>query len=436
MAIPDNQAPWARGAGITAAVTGAIVLAGWVASNPLATGAARGLPPIAPLTAIGFITAGLALLALAALPRTNSRVAGAALAGLCALASVLAFFTQGSPVPMELRTEAVTGWMERPRVLLHLAPTIATAGALLLLAISLLALALPRRGAGRIAQTAALAPLLVALFTAMPIASAEAPVPSDFPTGAIPAHVAWVILLLSVGVILVRADKGAPWGLPLRAGSARMIRGLLPLVVLIPTAFGWLGRGLVFPRSPSADRHLALLVVAEVVLLLAFCASLVRRQQIRESRQPRRASPPVRGATSAQLPAPGNREYDNETHRRQLDQILRLLPAPFLVLDAGGRIGFANPEADYFFRQSRGGLPGLWLRDVIGDSEWARLLPVLDEVRATGAQTNVKAELDPGARLVELRVFPADEGVALFIRELGASLTLHPGAESARDRQG
>jgi len=106
-----------------------------------------------------------------------------------------------------------------------------------------------------------------------------------------------------------------------------------------------------------------------------------------------------------------------EAHRRQLHHILRVLPAPFIVLDVRGAIGFANPEAERFFRRPTGGLVGLRLQDMVGGESWSRVARVIGEVQESGEQVSVTAELG-SARRVALRAFPAVDGVALFVREL------------------
>ncbi|HEX5831723.1 MAG TPA: PAS domain-containing protein, partial [Gemmatimonadaceae bacterium] len=152
-----------------------------------------------------------------------------------------------------------------------------------------------------------------------------------------------------------------------------------------------------------------LLVVAQVAALAAAAGLAVHRQYRRESLARRARGP----ATDAAAP----RGDQVTAHRRQLQHILRVLPAPFLVLDAGARVAFANPEAERFFRRPTGGLTGLPLQAVLGADDWSRVSRVLEEVRETHDHVSVTTEL-VGGRRVELRAFPADEGSALFVREL------------------
>jgi PAS domain-containing protein len=399
---------WTRGSAIFALAAGTIALLGWALGEAVLTGASRGLPPIAPLVAVAVAAHGAALLVLAQ-PRPRAiRLVGAGLAVAGALAALAGLALQEGVVPHPARLEVVTGWMRQPRVLLRVPPTVVTSGALVLLAASLVALALRRSSAVRIAHTVALAPLVVALFTAVPLAGGD---PLRAPTigaTAMPANVALLVLLLALGVVLARPDRGAPWGLPLRSSSARLVRTLLPAVVLVPTVFGWMGAGLTRPERDGADHRRALLVVAQVAALAAVAGLAVRRQHQRETLARRARGP----ATDA---APRGDQLT--AHRRQLQHILRVLPAPFLVLDAGARVAFANPEAERFFRRPTGGLTGLSLQAVLGADDWSRVSRVLAEVRETHDHVSVTTEL-AGGPTVELRAFPADDGSALFVREL------------------
>jgi PAS domain-containing protein len=410
---------WTRAAGVVALSAGTLSLGGWALAIPKLAGAVRGLPPLSPLTALALALAGGALLLLAR-PRTSwARYAGGTLAVLCALTGVAGFLMQASPVPPESAAAAVATWWGHPRVLLHLPPSVATATALLGLGLALLAMTVRTAEAARVAQGVALAPLLVALFTTAPLVNPDVSLWAERHSMAMPPHSAFLVLLLAVGVVLSQPERGAPWGLPLQGGATRLLRSLLPPVLLVAPVFVWLGAAFVRPDHSGADLRRTLIVVAEVAALGAFAVAIVQRAHRRETIARRQQTERRRGTRRGS--GGGERVADRaermEAHRRQLHHILRVLPAPFIVLDGHGSIGFANPEAERFFRRPTGGLVGLRLRDMLGADSWARVARVIDEVRGTGEHVSVTAEMG-SARTVELRAFPADDGVALFVREL------------------
>ena len=417
---PSSTPPvaWTRAAGIAAVSAGVMALGGWALAVPKLAGSVRGLPPLSPLTAVALALAGGALLLLTRPRPPMARYAGGALAALCALAALAGFLMQATPVPPESAAATVATWWDHPRVLLHLPPSVATCSALLGLGLALLAMVVRTTEGTRVAQGVALAPLLLALFTTAPLVNPDLPRWAERHSMAMPPHSAYLVLLLAVGVVLAQPERGAPWGLPLQAAATRVLRALLPAVLLVAPAFGWMGAAFVRPDHAGADVRRTLIVVAEVAALGAFAFAMVRRAHRRETIARRHQE--ARRGTSRRAARGGERAERGErmeAHRRQLHHILRVLPAPFIVLDVRGAIGFANPEAERFFRRPTGGLVGLRLQDMVGGESWSRVARVIGEVQESGEQVSVTAELG-SARRVELRAFPADDGVALFVREL------------------
>ncbi|MFL6114244.1 MAG: ATP-binding protein, partial [Catenulispora sp.] len=248
MAIPVEQrlashfTRFARAAGVTAVLTGGLVLAGWGFDVAVLRSVAPGLTAMNPGgTAVGFVLAGVALLTQAAPTPRRLRGLGRACAAAVALLALLrlagyAFDWDGGPDGLLFRErldreELVVGHPNR------MAPNTAVAFLLTGLALGLL----DRRGPGTAwpAQLLAVAVGLIALlavvgyaYSLMPLAGVRQFIPMALNT-------AVAFTLTSAGILAARPEAGLMAVVSSPGAGGVLARRLLPATVVVPALAGW-----------------------------------------------------------------------------------------------------------------------------------------------------------------------------------------------------
>lgn len=226
----------AQGCGAGAILLGSLVLAGWALDVTALKSVFPGLVTVKANTALGFVLAGVSLWLL----RTEG-VSGRRrqVAHACAaVVALLGLLTLG---------EHVLGWdLGIDQLLFREGPGAAGTSApgrtspnaafgFLLIGIALLLLDVETRGGGRPAQALAAATALVSLL------GYAYGVPSLYGIGPytqMAPHTAALLLVLSLGVLLARPDRG--WTRAVAGGGVGgvMARRLLPAVIVVPAVLG------------------------------------------------------------------------------------------------------------------------------------------------------------------------------------------------------
>ncbi|MCC6746801.1 MAG: PAS domain S-box protein [Deltaproteobacteria bacterium] len=221
----------------------------------------------------------------------------------------------------------------------------ATAAELVLLGVALLTLDLTTPRGKRPAQWLALLSALVALVAGVGYLYR---VPALYAIGGntwVAPHTVLGLLLLSVGILLARPGAGLVGPLLAEADGARFARRVLPAVVVLPIALGWLHllgqRGGLY----ETDFGLALFTVANVACLASlawWAAAAVIRVELE------------RGRALTDLAA----------SEKGLDITLQSIGDAVIATDEAGRVVRMNPEAERLTGWSSAQARGELLRDV------------------------------------------------------------------------
>jgi PAS domain S-box-containing protein len=429
-AEPPRHARAVRAAGLGMAGTiglllALVPLAGWGAGwAPLAAYAA-GWPVVPPVTAAALFVAALGMAVQAdATPRAARRVIALA-CGLTVVAIVLLAALGAPATPPADDIAAVGRWMDRPALLLAVAPSPFTLAALLFLGVAVTLLGLERAGAVRGAWMAAAAVVVVAL-----LATAEG-APAGHPASGTAVHaartiappVAVLLLLLAAGLLLARRPDGG-WWIAGRGGEARMMRAALPGVLVLPPALVWLAQ-LAEQRqlmAPGASRPLlAAALVLAMAAVAAFAALQVRhagqaerrRGERRLNRRTRQEADQIAQKADRTLRAAADR------YRSHLRSILEVAPLPFVALDRLGHVTYLNAAGAELFDCTAAGALGRSIVEV-----WPELGEELRRALGltVGGATLVRVlESARTGRRYELRGYPDETGIALFIRDADAA---------------
>ncbi|MBA4370036.1 MAG: hypothetical protein C0418_00450 [Coriobacteriaceae bacterium] len=220
------------------ACVGVVVMAGWAADVPALTAVLPDAAPMKPITALGFVLAGVAL-GMLVLPRPNrfTRLTAA----VCASVVI----TIGGMVVVEYVLDREFGICTALVRLLasgaasdlgQMAPT--TAVCFVLLGVALLLLAFERRP--HLAQSLALTAWLVAATAALGYLYVQETLYRVGLYTPMAVHTAVAFFVLASGILTARADVG--WMAFLtgdRAGSD-IARRILPIIIVFPVVVGWL----------------------------------------------------------------------------------------------------------------------------------------------------------------------------------------------------
>jgi signal transduction histidine kinase len=224
---------------VAAVLTGALVLAGWLAGVPFLQQIFPHLPKMVPVTAVALTLAGAALAMVRPEPvggvRRGLAVAAAAfvtLVGLLTLSHYLFGWDLGLDWLLGFRPAAVSG-----------VPGYPTGVALVLLGLALALLDVqPRRGP----QPAQLLAFLAVVVALLALTGHVCNVPSFYgispasPHNGTAVHAALLVALLGVGVVCARPDRGLVALLRDRGAGGVVARWLLLAPVVLPPLVAWI----------------------------------------------------------------------------------------------------------------------------------------------------------------------------------------------------
>jgi hypothetical protein len=241
--VPRRRGALVKGASLTTAAVGAVVLTGWSAGLPVLTRLIPGLPPMVPLTASGFVVLGAALWLAEPVGRGGRRrwatvtlaVAVAALG--CA---VVAEYATGRSTGLDtlLLAHAVRSVQAKPPG----RPYTGTGLAFIMagLAVAFVGSARRRRHspAALLAPGAAILALIALLGYIYGVTYLRAA--SDLTGMAVPTAITFVIF--SVGVMMARPDRAPMSAFTSPGPGGVLARRLVPALVLLPFLIGLLGQ--------------------------------------------------------------------------------------------------------------------------------------------------------------------------------------------------
>lgn len=198
-----------------------LTLAGWSVGSEALKRILPDLPSMVPATALGLALLAGAVLALRRGDTPGRRRLGWLLAAMAAVLAVLMFASHvWSPQAPPERLAALGERMSRQ-----------TASGMLLLALGLLCVDRPGR-LGRASQWLVLASILPPLVALEGYTFGEHHIFGDARTGGIALHTAASLLLLALGALLLRPDRGPVAELTSRWAGGAMARRLLPAALL------------------------------------------------------------------------------------------------------------------------------------------------------------------------------------------------------------
>jgi PAS domain S-box-containing protein len=241
---------------------GLLVLAGWALETAILKTVAPGLPPMHANTALAFVLMGFAVVLLARPTKTTWVPVLRRLAALVALATgLLTLVEYAATINLAIDQLVVRdgSGVVPGRMAAVTALGLATSAAAFLL--------LDLGRAGTLAQTLALGTgVLGVLDVAAYVSGLES---SDALMGysSVAVHTTLALLVLSVGIILARPDRGLMRMALADTPAGVVLRRLLPVVIGAPLAVGWVaesGRHLAFY---GPEFGMALFVVGTVVVL-------------------------------------------------------------------------------------------------------------------------------------------------------------------------
>ena len=348
---------WASFAALT---VGDLVLFGWRFDIEVLKSAVPGFVAMNPMTAFAVALSGLSLFMLRDEHREAREIRiGQACAlvvasiGALRLFGYLAGWDRGVDTLFYAdKLEIVTGgWRNR------IAPN--TAMACVLIGASLALLDVKTRRGRRPAQYLALAVSLLTLFALIGYAYNAGSLYGLAGHIGMAMHTATVLFALSLGVLCARPDEGFAGLLTSDAPGGTVTRRLMPAVLGIPIALGWLsllGQRAGYYNGPTGT---ALFVIATVVVM----ATLVHRSAVRFDR------------TDVEL----------RRSRAVFESLFESLPGPYLVLTPDLHIVTANAAYLDATMTRREDLRGRDVFDAFPDNP--------DDPAATGT-SNLRASLD------------------------------------------
>jgi PAS domain S-box-containing protein len=348
---------FSRAAGLIAALTGALVLAGWLVGSGVLKTALPGGAPMRANAAVCFILCGVALWLMGRESRGAARRIGqccavlAALIGLATLAEYLFGINLG--IDQLLFREAPGPGVAHPGRM----PLLAAVNFVLLGCALLLLDAETRRGR-RPAQLLALPAGLIAFLAAFDYA-----LDLEGDATGMALHGAALFGLLSLGVLLARPEKGVTAVLVSPRVGGMVARRLLPSCVaaLVVVAWlRWMGQRVGLYGTKSGVILMVTSAVAVIVVLIWVNARALDR-------------------------ADKERERDGEALREAYAYNRSLIEAsfdPVVTIDAEGKIGDANRATELATGFSRQHLVGKDFCDYFTEPERARA--VYQQVFETG----------------------------------------------------
>lgn len=431
-ARPGALAPAGRATSLAGLIVlaGSIVpLVGWATSWPALASYLPGWPTTAPGAALALLACGIGLIAQnTGVPRLARRLLAAG-GGWTAIVLALVLRTRAAGRPPVIDSAAlVQQWHDIPGAALQFWPSRAAAVALALLGMAVALLAIERAGSLRAAWGAAVGAALFALAAGglpsppplSPDLVQAARAAADARAAVISPPVAWLILMAACGVLLRRSDGGPAW-IAARGDAAAVARRLLPGVLLLPPALVWLTDLAERRRWLTGDSANALLTLGMVTGLGAIAMLAVHyltrsADRGREHEERRRQRHRARDAEQAARSAEGSLRIAADRYRTHLRAILDVAPSPFLALDRNGDLAYANSAALEAMGRSAAEATGRSLAELWPEVADAVLAAIAGAVHGAPLARTVTS---PDGRSLELRGYPSEDGMALFIRELG-----------------
>jgi len=236
---------FAVAAGLVCALGAALVLIGWGLGVPVLTSILPGAAQMKPNTALCVLLLGVSLVALSPLrhPQTPGSATGAlarvsAAAALAISTLTLFQYVTGVRLGIDL-------WMFRDALLATGSPmpgrmSLATALSAALLALSLLLIDARREALTRIGQWMALIATLIECVAALGYLYGAEQLYRIAPYSSVALHTALMMVLLGTATLFSRPDLHIARELYSRHLGGLMARRVLPLIVLLPVAAGWL----------------------------------------------------------------------------------------------------------------------------------------------------------------------------------------------------
>lgn len=232
----ERQARWrgfARKLGAAAIVAALLVLAGWAFDIQILKSVIPGASSMKANTALGFLLCGLGLWLLTTPPaaaRTHTRLA-AIYAGLVALLGMATLAQYLFSVNLGIDTLLVAD--ANPRM----AP--ATAFAFTLLGLALMLRDAPQRGAQLLTEACALIVILIGLLALVGYTYRVEELYRLYNYTSMAIHTALLCMLLGVGLLVARPERGAAATVASAHGGGAMARRILPFAVSLPFVIGW-----------------------------------------------------------------------------------------------------------------------------------------------------------------------------------------------------
>ncbi len=428
---PATMAPSGRTTGLCGLlllVAAVVPLVGWAAAWPALASFLPGWPVTPPGASLALVACAAGLVSQSyGVPRMARRIMATA-GGWAAIGMALFLRTRAAGRPAVLDAPGlVLDWYDIPGAALQYWPSRTAAVAIALLGVAVALLAVERASMQRAAWGAAVGAALLALaaggMPAPPSLSGDIAQAAQAAAGAraavISPPVAWLILLGACGVLLRRSDGGPTWVTP-HGGAFEVARRLLPGVLLIPPAMVWLTELAERRNWLSSDSGHALLTLGLVVGLgsVAMLAvhyvsnNAARGRQVEERRRQRTRE---RDTEYAARSAEGTLRMAADRYRTHLRAILDVAPAPFVALDRQGNVAYANTAALEAMGRSIHEATGRSLIDLWPEVGEAISTTLVGTVLGAPLARTVTA-MD--GRSLELRGYPSEDGLALFVREV------------------
>jgi len=255
------------GAAIACLLLPIATLAGWGLHSPLMIGAGIGAPQMYPLSAVGFLFAGISVLLQLHPVRPIARAGRvpALLLVAIGLGGAAMRLSGWAPAPLSLGLGIASSAWSLPAPL--------TCGLLVVLGASL-ALVGVRRTVG-FAQALAASVLLFALLTIAGFAAEDTFLYQLLPGRGTSLRTSLAFMLAATGVLALRPDQGMVVALASSTPSSRTLRQLMAPLVLAPIALGMVATAAVRAADPGID--LATMIWLFVWGLLVILVAVVWR---------------------------------------------------------------------------------------------------------------------------------------------------------------
>lgn len=385
-----------RVAAVIVLALGVAVLIGWELDFGLLKCIVPGLPSMNPLSALCFVVTASALW-LSRAPERAFRKASQGLAlAVIALASwdlIAETFALGIQPDQILFSQSVA--MTTPPSQM----ASSTGIGFLLTAAALVLVGMPQKSTRVVGQYVAFVSAFMALFAIIGFLYGAGTVRSIEAFKLMALHTSWGILILSVGVLFVRPKSG-PMALILSQGLAgRLVRLMIPAVILVPTLLGWASIHAL--ASGMFGAQLALTLLASTSMMLLFGMTLVTGMMIQAKDTERRRRLETLRASEARITG-----------------ILSIAADAIISIDGNQRITMFNAWAEKLFGYSRSDVVGRRLEILLPERyRYAHAAQIEKfgagrvHARRMGERREIFARRKDGSE------FPAEASISKFVNE-------------------